>query len=58
METHGRQRLLPFFGPHRLSKIDEDRVREWLARMVALTASTDPSERIAPKTVNNARTLA
>lgn len=56
METHGRLRLLPFFGPHRLSTIDEDLVRAWLTRMVALTASTDPSKRIAPKTVNNART--
>jgi integrase len=56
MESHGRLRLVPFFGPHRLSKIDEDLVRQWLAKMVELTESTDPKKKIAPKTVNNART--
>jgi site-specific recombinase XerC len=47
--THGRKRLLPFFGQDRLSAIDEDRVRAWLETMV--DAGT-----LAPKTVNNART--
>ena len=56
METHGRLRLLPFFGPHRLSQIDEVLVREWLATMIELVESTDQEKKIAPKTVNNART--
>jgi integrase len=56
METHGRLRLLPFFGPYRLSQIDEVLVREWLATMVEGVKSTDPETKIAPKTVNNART--
>ena len=50
--THGRKRLLPFFGADTLAKIDEDRVREWLASMIELVEAGD----LAPKTVNNART--
>jgi hypothetical protein len=30
-ETHGRKRLLPAFGDDKLARIDEDRVRDWLA---------------------------
>ena len=52
LATHGRKRLLPFFGADTLAKIDEDRVREWLALMVELVEAGD----LAPKTVNNART--
>jgi protein-disulfide isomerase/integrase len=51
-ETHGRKRLLPFFADDRLARIDEERVREWLADMVELVEAGD----LAPKTVNNART--
>jgi integrase len=50
--THGRKRLLPFFGADPLARIDEDRVREWLADMVELIEADE----LAPKTVNNART--
>jgi len=50
--THGRKRLLPWFGDLRLTAIDEDRVRDWLADMVELV---DDGE-LSPKTVNNART--
>jgi hypothetical protein len=50
--THGRKRLLPFFGADALAKIDEDRVRDWLASMIELVEAGD----LAPKTVNNART--
>jgi len=52
MRTHGRKRLLPFFGDDRLAPIDETRVRAWLSGMAA---SVDAGE-LAPKTVNNART--
>jgi integrase len=51
-ETHGRKRLLPFFGEDKLARIDEGRVREWLADMVELVEAGE----LAPKTVNNART--
>lgn len=50
--THGRKRLLPFFGPDSLSGIDDDRVREWLDTMIELVEAGH----LAPKTVNNART--
>ena len=50
--THGRKRLLPFFGADQLSSIDAARVREWLAVMVELVEAGE----ISPKTVNNART--
>jgi hypothetical protein len=50
--THGRKRLLPFFGADQLSSIDAERVREWLAVMVELVEAGE----ISPKTVNNART--
>jgi hypothetical protein len=33
LETHGRKRLLPFFGPMRLSTIDEDAVRRWIGEL-------------------------
>lgn len=52
LATHGRKRLVPFFGREALSKIDEDRVREWLGLMVDTVEAGD----LAPKTVNNART--
>jgi hypothetical protein len=35
-----------------MSKIDEERVREWLGAMVELVEAGE----LAPKTVNNART--
>lgn len=50
--THGRKRLVPFFGAQRLAAIDEDRVREWLTTMVELAEVGE----LAAKTVNNART--
>jgi integrase len=50
--THGRKRLLPFFGQDPLSVIDEERVRDWLETMVDLVDAGD----LSPKTVNNART--
>jgi hypothetical protein len=50
--THGRKRLLPFFGPDQLSSIDSERARDWLAVMVELVEAGE----ISAKTVNNART--
>ena len=50
--THGRKRLLPWFGDLRLTAIDEDRVRDWLADMAELVTDGE----LRPKTVNNART--
>ena len=50
--THGRKRLLPWFGELRLAAIDEDRVRGWLAQMAELVAAGE----LSAKTVNNART--
>jgi integrase len=50
--THGRKRLLPFFGPVNVSAIDEDLVRDWLGTMSELVEEDE----LAPKTVNNART--
>ncbi len=50
--THGRKRLLPWFGELRLAAIDEDRVRGWLAEIAELV---DAGE-LSAKTVNNART--
>jgi hypothetical protein len=50
--THGRKRLLPFFGSDQLSSIDPERVRDWLAVMVELIEADE----VAPKTINNART--
>ena len=52
LTTHGRKRLVPFFGDDQLSNIDPDRVREWLAVMVELIEAGE----LSPKTVNNART--
>ena len=52
LSTHGRKRLLPFFGSDPLSKVDEDRVRDWLGDMIELVEAGE----LAPKTVNNART--
>jgi integrase len=52
LTTHGRKRLVPFFGSDPLSRIDEDRVRDWLGTMVELVEANE----LAPKTVNNART--
>ena len=50
--NHGRKRLLPYFAEMRISEIDEPAVREWLAAMVDLVEAG----KLAPKTVNNART--
>lgn len=50
--THGRKRLLPWFGDLHLTAIDEDRVRDWLAEMLELVIDGE----LSPKTVNNART--
>ena len=50
--THGHKRLVPFFGSERLSSIDSESVRDWLAVMVELVEADE----ISPKTVNNART--
>jgi integrase len=50
--THGRKRLLPWFGTLRLAAIDEDRVRDWLSEMAELVADDE----VSAKTVNNART--
>lgn len=50
-KTHGRKRLLPWFGELRLSAIDEDCVREWIGDMAELVADGE----LRPKTVNNAR---
>ena len=52
LTTHGRKRLVPFFGGDQLSSIDPDRVRDWLAVMVELVEAGE----LSPKTVNNART--
>jgi integrase len=49
--THGTKRLLPWFGELRLTAVDEDRVRDWLADMAELV---DAGE-LSAKTVNNAR---
>jgi hypothetical protein len=50
--THGRKRLLPWFGDLRLAAIDEDRVREWIADMAELVEAGE----LNAKTVNDART--
>jgi hypothetical protein len=50
--THGHKRILPSLGHLRLSAIDEQRVRDWLADMVELVEAGE----LAPKTVNTART--
>ena len=51
-KTHGRKRLLPWFGDLRLAAIDEDRVRDWIGDMSELITDGE----LSPKTVNNART--
>lgn len=43
--THGRKRLVPFFSADPLAKIDEDRVREWLAEMVELVEADELARR-------------
>jgi hypothetical protein len=50
--THGRKRLLPWFGALRLTAIDEDRVRDWLTETAELAVDGE----LSSKTVNNART--
>jgi integrase len=50
--TQGRKRLLPWFGELKLTAVDEDRVRSWLAEMAELVADGE----LSSKTVNNART--
>jgi integrase len=50
--THGRKRLVPILGTDPLAKLDEERVRAWLATMVELVEAGE----LAPKTVNDART--
>ncbi len=47
--THGRKRLLPFFGALRLDAIGEPVLREWLG---AHSARVEAGE-LSPKTVNN-----
>ena len=51
-QTHGRKRLLPSLGATPLARVDEQLVRRWMDEMVALVESG----KLAPKTVNNART--
>lgn len=51
-ETHGRKRLLPWLGELKLTQVDEDCVRDWLADMADRVADDE----LKPKTVNNART--
>jgi integrase len=51
-DTHGRKRLLPWFGELPIVSVDEDRVRDWLEEMLELVADGE----LSPKTVNNART--
>ena len=50
-EIQGRKRLIPTLGALKLSDVDEDRVREWMARMAEAVAAGD----LSAKTVNNAR---
>ncbi len=50
--TQGRKRLLPWFGELKLTAVDEDRVRNWLAEMAELVSDGE----LSSKTVNNART--
>ena len=50
--VHGERRLLPWFGALKLSAVDEDRVRDWLAEMAELVADGA----LSAKTINNART--
>jgi integrase len=50
--THGRKRLLPWFGALKMAAVDEDRIRDWLAQMAELVADGE----LSAKTVNNART--
>ena len=50
--THGRKRLLPWFGSLKLAAVDEDRIRGWLGEMAELVADGE----LSAKTVNNART--
>jgi integrase len=51
-ETHGRKRLLPVFGDVPLARMDEERVRIWLATMAERVEGGE----LSAKTVNNART--
>jgi len=50
--THGRKHLLPYFASLRLSEIDEESVRDWLATMARQVEKGE----LSAKTVNNART--
>jgi len=50
--THGRKHLLPYFASLRLSEIDEESVRDWLATMARQVEEGE----LSAKTVNNART--
>src|SRR5205823_5656534 len=49
--THGTKRLLPWFEELKLTAVDEDRVRDWLADMAELVAHGE----LSAKTINNAR---
>ena len=51
-QTHGRKRLLPSLGSTPLARIDQQLVRHWMDKMIALVEAGE----LAPKTVNNART--
>ncbi len=49
LEIHGRLRLAPSLGPKRLSAFDEDAVRWWMAEVIKLVDSDDPTKRLAAK---------
>lgn len=51
-ETHGRKRLLPWFASVPLARMDDERVRAWLAAMAERVEAGE----VSAKTVNNART--
>ena len=52
LESHGRTRLIPFFGNSELATIDEHDVRDWLALMYEDVEAGE----LSAKTINNART--
>jgi hypothetical protein len=43
--AHGRKRIVPFFGHDPLAKIDEERVREWLATMIEVVEADEIAQR-------------
>ena len=52
LESHGRTRLIPFFGDSELATIDEHDVRDWLALMYEDVEAGE----LSAKTIDNART--